>query len=338
MTNATDVTSDAILQLGSGFWASKALLSAVELGLFTTLADGPRTGKALMAELGLQPRGTTDWLDALVSLGMLERSGDEYANTAGTDLFLDRNKPSYIGGMLEMANARLYPFWGSLTEALRSGHPQNEARVGENFFTALYQDPDRLRQFLHSMTGLSMGAAVAIAEKIPWDRYSTVIDIGAAEGCVPVQIALRHPHLTGGGFDLPPVRAAFEDHVASFGLTDRLGFHAGDFFVDPLPSADVLVMGHILHDWSLEEKLLLLRKAYQALPVEGALIVYESIIDDERRTNTFGMLMSVNMLIETQDGFDYTGADCRSWMADIGFQHSYVEPLVGPDSMIVGIK
>jgi hypothetical protein len=99
-----------------------------------------------MAELDLQPRGTTDWLDALVSLRLLERSGDEYANTAGTDLFLDRKKPSFVGGMLEMANARLYPFWGSLTDALRTGHPQNEARVGENFFSALYQDPDRLRQ------------------------------------------------------------------------------------------------------------------------------------------------------------------------------------------------
>jgi hypothetical protein len=338
MTNATDVTPDTILELGSGFWASKALLSAVELGLFTTLADGPRTGKALMEELGLQPRGTIDWLDALVSLGMLERFGDEYANTAVTELYLDRNKHSYVGGMLEMANARLYPFWGSLTEALRTGHPQNEARVGQNFFTALYEDPDRLRQFLHSMTGLSMGAAVAIAEKFPWERYSSVVDIGAAEGCVPVQIAVRHPHVTGGGFDLPPVRPAFEDHVASFGLTDRLGFHAGDFFVDPLPSADVLVMGHILHDWSLEEKLLLLRKAYETLPDGGALIVYESIIDDERRTNTFGMLMSVNMLIETQAGFDYTAADCRSWMAEVGFRTSYGEPLVGPDSMVVGIK
>jgi len=145
MKNSSDVTPDTILQLGTSFWASTALLSAVELGLFTTLAHGPRTGNALIAELGLQPRGTTDWLDTLVSLGMLERAGDEYANTAGTDLFLDRNKPSYVGGMLEMANARLYPFWGSLTEALRTGHPQNEARVGENFFSALYQDPDRLR-------------------------------------------------------------------------------------------------------------------------------------------------------------------------------------------------
>jgi hypothetical protein len=332
------VSPDAILNLGMGFWASKALLSAVELGLFTTLAQGPLTGQALMAELGLQPRGTIDFLDALVSLGMLDRSGDEYHNTAVTDLFLDRNKPSYIGGMLEMANARLYPFWGSLTEALRTGHPQNEAKAGENFFAALYQDPDRLEQFLHAMTGVSMGAAVALAEKFPWANHNTVVDIGAAEGCVPVQLARRHGHLAGGGFDLPPVGPVFEEYVASCGLADRLRFYPGDFFVDPLPSADVLVMGHILHDWSLEEKLMLLRKAYETLPDGGALIVYESIIDDDRRTNTFGMLMSVNMLIETQDGFDYTGADCRSWMADTGFRDSYVEPLVGPDSMVVGIK
>jgi hypothetical protein len=332
------VSPDAILELGTGFWGSKALLSAVELGLFTTLARGPLTGEALMAELGLQLRGTIDFLDALVSLGMLDRSGEQYHNTAATDLFLDRNKASYIGGMLEMANARLYPFWGSLTEALRTGHPQNEAKVGEDFFAALYQDPDRLKQFLHAMTGISMGAAVAIAEKFPWADHNTVVDIGAAEGCVPVQLARRHGHLAGGGFDLPPAGPFFEEYVASFGLADRLRFYPGDFFVDPLPSADVLVMGHILHDWSLEEKLMLLRKGYEALPDGGALIVYESIIDDDRRINTFGMLMSVNMLIETQDGFDYTGADCRSWMADTGFRDSYVEPLVGPDSMVVGIK
>jgi len=335
---AGEVTPDSILQLGMGFWGSKALLSAVELGVFTTLADGPRTAKALIAELGLQPRGTVDWLDALVSLGMLDRVGDQYKNAPATDLFLDRNKPSYIGGILEMANARLYPFWGSLTQALRTGDPQNEALVGENFFATLYADPNRLKQFLQAMTGISMGAAHAIANTFPWDRYSTVIDVGGAEGCVPVEVARRHEHLTGGSFDLPTVRPAFEEYVASADLSDRLRFYPGDFFVDPLPNADVLVMGHILHDWGLDEKLVLLRKAYEALPDGGALVVYESIIDDDRRANTFGLLMSVNMLIETPNGFDYTGADCRSWMAQVGFSDTYVEPLVGPDSMVVGTK
>jgi len=329
---------DAIMQLGLAFWGAKALLSAVELDLFTTLANGSLTGETLTAKLGLQPRGATDWLDALVSLGMLNRSGGHYANTPATDLYLDRAKPSYLGGMLEMANARLYPFWGSLTEGLRTGRPQNEAKTGEDFFAALYQDQARLRQFLHAMTGLSMGAAAAIAEKFPWDRYHTVIDIGAAEGCVPARLALRYPHLTGGGFDLPAAGPAFDDYVAACGLADRLRFYPGDFFADPLPPADVLILGHILHDWSLEQKLTLLRKAHQALPRGGALIVYDAIIDDGRTSNTFGLLMSLNMLIETQAGFDYTFADCRSWMADIGFRDSYTEPLTGPDSMVVGIK
>jgi hypothetical protein len=337
MTNKQPVP-DAIMQLGLAFWGSKALLSAVELDLFTTLAHGPLTGATLTAKLGLQPRGTTDWLDALVSLGMLRRSGSQYANTPATDLFLDRAKPTYLGGMLEMANARLYPFWGSLTEGLRTGRPQNEAKTGEDFFAALYQDQVRLRQFLHAMTGLSLGAAAAIAEQFPWDRYHTVIDIGAAEGCVPAQLALRHPHLTGGGFDLPAAGPAFDSYVASHGLASRLRFYPGDFFTDPLPPADVLVMGHILHDWSLDEKLTLLRKAHQALPDGGALIIYDAIIDDDRTHNTFGLLMSLNMLIETQAGFDYTAADCRSWMAEAGFRDSYAAPLAGPDSMVVGIK
>ena len=332
------VTPEPILQLGFAFWGSKTLLSAVELGLFTHLAGGLRDAKDITAELDLRPRGVPDFLDALVALGMLERVDDTYRNAPAADLFLDRNKPSYVGGLLEMANARLYPFWGSLTEALRTGHPQNEAKVGENFFSALYDDPDRLEQFLHAMTGISMGDALAIAETFPWDRYETFIDIGTAEGCLPVQVALRHPHLSGGGFDLPAVASVFEKHVASAGLTDRLRFYPGDFFVDALPAADVLVMGHILHDWSLDEKLALLRKAYDALSAGGALIVYESIIDDERRTNTFGLLMSLNMLIETQEGFDYTGADCQSWMTDVGFEDTYVQPLAGPDSMVVGIK
>ena len=325
---------DAILQLGLAFWGSKALLSAVELDLFTTLARGPLTGEALTAKLGLQQRGTTDWLDALVSLGMLRRSAD----TPATGLYLDRAKPSYLGGMLEMANARLYRFWGSLTEAFRTGRPQNEAKTGGDFFAALYQDQARLRQFLHAMTGLSMGAAAALAEKFPWDCYHTVIDIGAAEGCVPAQLALRHPHLTGGGFDLPAAGPAFDDYVAACGLAGRLRFYPGDFFADPLPAADVLVMGHILHDWSLPEKLTLIGKAYDALPDGGALIVYESIIDDDRTANTFGLLMSVNMLIETAAGFDYTAADCHAWLAGAGFRDSYAEPLTGPDSMVVGIK
>lgn len=329
---------DRILELGLGFWGAKTLLSAVELGVFTELAGGPLDAEALRDRLGLHPRSARDFLDALVALGMLERTGDRYANTPETDLFLDRGKPSYLGGILEMANARLYPFWGSLTEGLRTGQPQNEVKSGGDFFGTLYQDPAQLRGFLQAMTGLSMGSARAIAAQFPWQNYRTFADIGAAQGGLPVQVALAHPHLSGAGFDLPPVGPIFTEYVASFGLQDRLRFLPGDFFADPLPPADVLVMGHILHDWSLEEKRLLLAKAYEALPPGGALIVYDAVIDDERRRNAFGLLMSLNMLIETPGGFDYTGADCCAWMREAGFRETYVEPLVGPESMVVGVK
>ena len=333
-----EITPDSIMQLGLGFWASKTLLSAIEMGLFTELGKGPLGYETLKERLNLHPRSARDFLDALVSLGMLERNGSNYSNTAETDLFLDKTKPSYIGGVLEMCNARLYTFWGTLTEGLRTGEPQNEAKTGGNLFDFVYGDPARLRQFLSAMTGLSMGIGIALAKKFPWKEYRSFVDVGAAQGGVPVQIALAHEHLTGANFDLPVVGPIFDEYVASFGLSNRLRFQGGDFFNDPLPAADVIIMGHILHDWNMEEKRMLIKKAYEAVPSGGAFVVFEAIIDDERRKNSFGLLMSLNMMIETRGGFDYTGADCCSWMRDAGFRHLRVEHLAGPDSMVVGIK
>ncbi len=332
------VTSERILQLGLGFWGSKTLLSAVELGLFTELAKGPLDANVLTKRLTLHQRSARDFFDALVALGMLRRTGTRYANTPETSLFLDRGKPSYVGGILEMCNARLYHFWGSLTEALRTGKPQNEAKTGDDFFGTLYADPKRLEGFLKAMTGISQGTARAMAGKFPWRRYRSFADVGCAQGGVAAEIALAHKHLAGEGMDLPVVRPIFEDYARTKGIEKRLRFHAGDFFKDPLPKTDVLIMGHILHDWNLDEKRMLLRKAYDALPSGGALIVHEAIIDNARRKNALGLLMSLNMLIETPGGFDFTGADCTRWMKEAGFKRTKVEKLVGPDSMVVGIK
>src|SRR5262245_15985503 len=200
---ALEITPERILQLGFGFWGPKTLLSAVELGVFTELAKGPADLATLSLRLGLHPRGARDFLDALVALGMLSRAEDQYANTPETEMFLDRAKPSYVGGILEMANTRLYRFWGDLTDALRTGLPQNESKTnpGSSPFDALYSDPERLRLFLQGMTGLSLGAAKAIAQKFPWKDYRTFVDVGGAQGALGVQVAQAHEHLTGVNFD-----------------------------------------------------------------------------------------------------------------------------------------
>ena len=333
------LTPDHILQTGIAFWASKTLLSAVEMEVFTELAKGPEDLATLTGRLGLHPRSSRDFLDALVALGFLERRDGKYSNTPSTDLFLDKHKPSYIGGMLEMANKRLFQHWNHLTTALRTGERQNEAAHGEaDVFATMYADPARLKGFLRAMTGISRGANMAIASKFPWANYKTAADCGTAQGDLIVQIALKNPHIAGTGFDLPEVAPIFEEYVETNGLSSRVRFHAGSFFTDPLPKVDVILMGHILHDWNLEEKRMLIRKAYEALPSGGAFIVYDALIDDDRSKNAFGLLASLNMLIETPGGFDYTGADCLGWMKDAGFREVRVEHLVGPDSMAVGIK
>jgi len=332
------LSPDRIFQLGFGFWATKSLLTAIELGLYTELARKPMTAEEVTQRFQLHPRSVRDFLDALVALGMLRRQGTKYANTPETAAFLDRSKPSYLGGMLEMCSRRLYKFWNDLPEGLRTGKPQNEAKTGGNLFEVIYKDPELLRGFLSGMTGLSTAGAQSIAKKFPWKKYKTFVDIGAAQGALPVQVALAHRHLTGVGYDLPVVEPIFTDYVRSFKLQDRLTFCQGDFFKDPIPGADVIVMGHILHDWNLEEKRMLIQKVHAELPKGGAFIAYDAIIDDERKKNAFGLLMSLNMLIETTGGFDYTGADCRGWMKDAGFRQTRVVPLVGPDAMVIGIK
>lgn len=333
-----EISPDRILQTGLAFWASKTLLSAVEIGIFTDLARHPGDLESVRGRMGLHPRSARDFLDALTSLGFLQRVDGIYHNSPDADYFLDKAKPSYIGGILEMANHRLFRYWAELTTALRTGEPQNESKGGHDPFAALYADPAKLCEFLSAMSGVSRGANMTIARMFPWKDYQTCADIGTAQGDLVTQIALANPHINGIGFDLPEVGPVFEEYIESHQLNERVRFAGGDFFKDDLPKAEVILFGHILHDWDLCTKRMLLRKAFDALPSGGAVIIYDAIIDDDRSQNAFGLLMSLNMLVETPGGFDYTGADCVEWLNEAGFVDCRVEHLVGPDSMVIGIK
>ena len=332
-----------IMQVGMGFWPSKTVLSAVELELFTQLGSDSMTGEEIRDRLGLHPRAIPDFPDTLVALGFLERDGEgadaRYRNTPDTAFFLDKNGPAYIGGILEMSNARLYGFWGDLTEALRTGKPQNEVKQnGQPMFVELYSDPGRLEQFMQAMAGISRGNFDALAQTFDFSRYRTVCDVGGATGQLSTILAAHHPHLTCTSYDLPVVAPIAERAIAAAGLSDRVSVASGDFFADPLPKADVITMGLILHDWNLDGKLQLIGAAYDALPEGGAFIVIENLIDDARRENAFGLMMSLNMLIEFGDAFDYTGSDFAGWCKDAGFRDTEVLPLTGPASAGIAYK
>lgn len=335
-------TPDQIMQTGMGFMASKTLLSAVELELFTVLGDRSMMAPEIGERLGLHPRSLEDFLDALVALGLLRRDGDgegaEYRNTVDTAFFLDKAQPSYLGGILEMANARLYPFWANLTEGLRTGQPQNETKTGGDFFGVLYADPARLEQFLAGMQGIQLGSFMALLDKVDLTSATTLCDVGGANGTFCALAAQRHPHLQATTFDLPVVVPVAERHLEAMGVRDRVKAVGGDFFADDLPNADVIVMGNILHDWDEDQKRTLVAKAHQALNPGGRLITVEQVIDDARRANASGLLMSLNMLIELPGGFDYTGAQFDGWAKSAGFVRTEVVPLAGPTSAAIAYK
>lgn len=337
---------EQIMQIGLGFWPSKTLLTAVNLKLFTHLAEkGKRSGAQIKKDFSFQctDRHVYDFLDTLTSFGFLQREGvwdtALYSNGSDADVFLDKKKPSYIGGILEMANNRLYPFWGDLEDGLATGRPQNEVKHGgENLFGVLYESPERLREFVHAMSGIQMGNFMLFGEKFDFSKYKTLTDAGGAGAMLSIMVAKHQPHMQCTSFDLPAVNVVAKENITKFEIDKQVKTFDGDFFNDALPSADVVVMGNILHDWDEEKKIALMKKAYEALPGGGAFVAIENVIDDDRRKNAFGLMMSLNMLIETGVGFDYTFNDFKRWAKEVGFKSTSLMPLTGPSSAVIAIK
>jgi hypothetical protein len=341
--NVTERDPKDIMRVAFGFFGAQALLTATKLDLFTALGDGRQTATCIGDRLRLHPRPLLDFLDALVALGFLQREGDGagavYENTPDALEFLDRRSPRYLGGILVMAQERMYRSWADLETALRTGEPQSEIRgTGEALFPRLYDDPTGLSRFVAAMEGGQRLAFPRFAERFDFSRFATLCDVGGASGELSIAVARAHAHMSCTTFDLPAVAPLARQRVAEAGLEDRVQIAAGDFFRDPLPRADVITMSTVLHDWNLEKKMLLIQKAYDALPQGGAFVVIEYLIDDARRKNAFGLLMSLHMLVEFGDGFDYTASDFARWCRSVRFRDVQVIRLHGPMSAVVAYK
>lgn len=346
MQTTTQPSPAAILQIGTGFWASKVLLTAVNFELFTQLSKKPnQSAKDIKSKLGLKctDRNTFDFLDCLAGLGFLKREGlletARYSNTMDTDIFLDKAKPSYIGGILEMQSDQGWKVWANLDKGLKTGLIQHEIPDnGENIFDVLYKEPEQFKKFVDGMTGVQMGNFMALAQKFDFSKYKTLVDAGGSAGVLSVMVAKHNPHMNCTTFDLPQLESMANETIQKFQMIDRVNIMSGDFFKNGLPKADIVTMGNVLHDWDEDTKINLMQIAYDALPVGGVFIAIEHVIDNERKQNVFGMMMSLNMLIETGDGFDYTFNDFNKWAKKVGFTYTELMPLAGPSSAAIAIK
>lgn len=339
-------TPESIMKVGTGFWASKVLLSAVKFQLFTQLAEKKEmTAQEIRKILGFKciDHHLYDYLDTLTAFGFLDRKGlletAVYSNNMNTDFFLDKKKPSYIGGILEMFNHRLYGFWGNLEEGLLTGQAQNEVKAGmTDMFAELYKDADRLKEFVNAMSGIQMGNFMNFAQKYDFSKVKTLTDIGGSAALLSLMVAKHQPHMSCTSFDLPAVQPLADETIGHFGLADRVKTKSGDFFKDKFPAADIIIMGNILHDWDEDTKLVLMKKAYESLQPGGVFIAIENVIDADRNKNVLGLMMSLNMLIETGTGFDYTFADFQGWAKKVGFSATSIMPLLGPASIVIATK
>lgn len=344
--NTTQPTPESIMQIGMGFWASKTLLTAVKFELFTHLANNKQmSAKEIKALLGFKctDRNVFDFLDTLVTFGFLQREGvletAKYTDSVNTDFFLDKKKPSYLGGILEMANNRLYQFWGNLDAALMTGEPQNEIKNGAKHpFEELYKSPEKLNEFVNAMGGIQMGNFNTFAQKFDFSNYKSLTDVGGAGAMLSIMVAKHQPKINCTSFDLAPVEQVAKANIKHFNLQEKVKTVSGNFFENELPKSDVITMGNILHDWDEEKKLELMKKAFDALPENGAFVTIENVIDDNRNKNAFGLMMSLNMLIETGHGFDYTFSDFNKWATKTGFRKTALLPLAGPSSACVAYK
>lgn len=334
-TSTVGLAPTDIKRLGYAFCHAKLLLSATELGLFADLDQhGPSSMEQIGTRLNLARRGLPDFLNALVALGLLTRVEERYDATEAARRHLVPSRPTYLGGFLSRSNRVLYPAWGNLTDALRTGEPQvPSARDGE--FERMLAEPQQRTQYLSMMDSVNSQLAPLLAEAVDWSAVRDLVDVGGARGNLAANLVRAHPHLSATVFDLPVMADALADHMAALSPPSPVSFVGGNFFTDPLPEADVLIIGHVLHNWSPEERQLLVKKALPAVRPGGMLLVYDAMLDDES-ANLDRLVVSLNMLLVTQGGSEYPAAECERWLVDAGFVDVTRQPLGSNDTLVIG--
>jgi 8-O-methyltransferase len=308
-----------LIERAMAFQTAKLVLTGLELGLFELLARKPLTEKEIRAALGLDARGAGHFLAALVELGMLTRDGDTYRDSAEAESFLVPSGPAYLGGFLGMANDVMYPAWGRLGEALRTGAPQAATFSGADMFDELYEDATTRDAFIRMAENISRPLVPLLAEAFDWGAHRSVLELGGCRGDVLGNLVRTHPHLEATVLDLPRLAPAFHDHMDALGLTGKVRFHAADFFTDRLPAADVVMIGHCMIDWTDEQRVTLIDRVFPAVRPGGAFLVWDPMLVAGETGYLRNLIRSLNLQLMTPHGTNYRLDACVTWLRDAGF-------------------
>lgn len=304
-------TSNIVLDLIDAFRRSKTMFAAVELGIF----DGRRPSDCKeLARL----------LDACVALGLLEKRGDTYVNTDEADKFLRSDSPDTLTGYIRYSNSALYPMWGHLEDAVREGGPRWKQTFGWDgpIFSHFFRTPEAMREFQQGMHGFGRLSSPAVVAAFDLSRFRRLVDLGGGTGHLAEAARERYPHLQTAVFDLPRVAEMFPGTIA------------GDFFIDPLPPADLYSLGRILHDWSPEKIDKLLVKIHAALPAGGGLLIAEKLLAPNYVS---AHMQSLNMLIVTE-GRERSAPEYETLLRAAGFSEVQSHRTSAPVDAILAMK
>ncbi|WP_328393705.1 acetylserotonin O-methyltransferase [Streptomyces sp. NBC_00390] len=310
----------AVLAQAMAFQPARLVLTGIEIGLFTALAEQPGTEEEIRERLGLHTRGTDHFLAALVELGFLERSaGGEFSNSWSARQFLVPGDDGYLGGFLKIAGQVMYPAWDKLGEALRTGAPQAATYTGEDMFGELYDSDEKKDGLVGMAEDASRPLIPALTESFGWAKYNSVLELGGCRGNVLAGLARAHPHLDACVFDLPQLEGDFAAHMADIGMAGKVRYHGGDFFADALPQADVLMIGHALVDWNDEQRKQLVKNTFAAVRPGGAFLVWDPVIVDDDESYLRNLIRSLNLQLMTPHGKGYRFEQCAEWMREAGY-------------------
>ena len=332
----------SLMQLASSFWAFKTLSTAVELDLFTHMAQsGSLTVEQFAAVHGFAARPAEMLLAGCASLGLLQRSGSGYGNTALAAEFLVRGRPYYFGGFVTMLDKRLYAGWDKLPDAMRNNRPTTwDPSKHSSLFDGA--DPAMMATFWEAMHSLSTFTARTLGEAVDFSRFRRLLDVGGGSAAFDIELCRRYPQLRTTVYDLPFVTEIATRNVREAGLDGRIAMHGGNFFTDPqFPAGhDIVLFSMIMHDWDEQQDRELLRKCYQTLPSGGIVVICELLVNDEKTGPPAAALMSLNMLVETEGGRNYTPSEYRGWLEATGFRNVEVKwfEAAGANGVVIGHK